>query len=108
MPVARSLRGRVLVWVSVALVALFTLTVVGLDVAFRRTIDRSRAELLEAQLLGLIALAETDDQGRLGLPHETINPQFGVADSGLYGVLWDANGQQVWQSQSSAGVLWSG
>jgi len=104
MPVARSLRGRVLVWAGVALTALFVLTIVGLDIAFRQTLDRSRAELLEAQLLGLIALAETDAAGRLALPNETINPQFGLANSGLFGVVWDAEGRVVWQSQSLVGT----
>ncbi|HMB73963.1 MAG TPA: ATP-binding protein, partial [Gammaproteobacteria bacterium] len=104
MPVARSLRGRVLVWASVALTALFILTIVGLDIAYRRTLERSRAQLLEAQLLGLIALAETDAAGRLTLPQETINPQFGLANSGLFGVVWDAYGTPVWQSQSLVGI----
>ncbi len=104
MPVARSLRGRVLVWASVALTCLFVLTVIGLDIAYRSTLDRSRAELLEAQLLGLIALAETDVEGRITLPPETINPQFGVANSGLFGVVWDSDGFPVWQSQSLVGI----
>lgn len=104
MPVARSLRGRVLVWASVAMAVLFIMTIIGLDIAFRRTLDRSRAELLEAQLLGLIALAETDADGRLTLPNETINPQFGLANSGLFGVVWDARGRPVWQSQSLVGA----
>jgi two-component system sensor histidine kinase PhoQ len=103
MPVARSLRGRVLVWASVALTCLFVLTIIGLDMAFRGTLDRSRAELLQAQLLGLIALAETDHAGQLTLPQETINPQFGLANSGLFGVVWDADGFPVWQSQSLVG-----
>jgi two-component system sensor histidine kinase PhoQ len=93
----------VLVWASVALTTLFVLTILGLDIAFRSTLDRSRAELLEAQLLGLIALAETDRDGRLTLPQEAINPQFGLANSGLFGVVWDADGRPVWQSQSLVG-----
>lgn len=104
MPVARSLRGRVLVWASVALACLFILTIVGLDVSFRSTLDRTRAELLEAQLLGLIALAETDPAGQLHLPQETVNPQFELANSGLFGVVWDADGFPVWQSQSLVGT----
>jgi two-component system sensor histidine kinase PhoQ len=103
MPVARSLRGRVLVWASVALTCLFIMTIIGLDSAYRGTLDRSRAELLEAQLLGLIALAETDVEGRITLPQETINPQFGLANSGLFGVVWDSDGFPVWQSRSLVG-----
>lgn len=103
MPVARSLRARVLIWVGIALIVLFAATILILDLTFRQTIDRSRAELLEAQLFGLIALAESDAAGNLTLPDETINPQFGVADSGLFGVLWDGEGNPVWQSSSLVG-----
>ena len=103
MPIARSLRARVLIWVGVALAVLFTVTVLGLDAAFRATTDQSRADLLDAQLFGLIALAEADQDDHLTLPNDAINPRFGVADSGLFGVLWDAEGNVVWQSQSLVG-----
>ncbi len=58
MPLVRSLRARVVLWVSVALIPLFAATIVGLDLAFRNSTDRDRRELLDAQVLGLIALAE--------------------------------------------------
>jgi two-component system, OmpR family, sensor histidine kinase PhoQ len=103
MPIARSLRARVLIWVGLALTVLFALTVYGLDRTFRAATDRSREELLDAQLFGLIALTETDASGRLSLPHDAINPRFGLADSGLYAALWDGAGVAVWQSQSLTG-----
>jgi two-component system, OmpR family, sensor histidine kinase PhoQ len=103
MPIARSLRARVLIWVGLALTVLFALTVYGLDRAFRSTSDRSREELLDAQLFGLIALTETDEHGQLSLPPDAINPRFSVADSGLYAVLRDGQGSAVWQSQSLTG-----
>ena len=53
MALVRSLRARVVLWVSVALVVLFAATGVVLDVAFRNSIDQARRELLEAQALGL-------------------------------------------------------
>lgn len=99
----RSLRARVLLFVSVALTVLFALTIVGLDATFRRSTERAIQELLQVQLLGLIALAEPDDAGGLTLPTDAINPQFEVADSGLYGVLWDSDGNIVWQSLSFVG-----
>jgi two-component system sensor histidine kinase PhoQ len=84
----------------VALTLLFAVTVIGLDAAFRRSTERAIEEILQVQLLGLIALAETDDFGNLTLPTEAINPQFEVADSGLYGVLWDSDGNAAWRSLS--------
>ncbi len=103
MPLVRSLRARVVLWVSVALVVLFAVTIAGLDVAFQRSIDQARLELLEVQVLGLIALAEPDANGQLTLPPDAMDPQFEVANSGLYGALFDANGKAVWQSLSLLG-----
>jgi two-component system sensor histidine kinase PhoQ len=103
MPLLRSLRARVLLWVSVTLVVLFALTIVGLDAAFTRSSDRALEELLEAQLLGLIALAEPDARGELTLPDAAVDPRFDVADAGLYGALWDEGGRVLWQSLSLVG-----
>ena len=103
MPMLRSLRARVLLWVSVALTVLFALTIIGLDATFRRSTERAIQELLQVQLLGLIALAEPAGPGGLTLPTDAINPQFEVADSGLYGILWDSDGNIVWQSLSFVG-----
>jgi two-component system sensor histidine kinase PhoQ len=103
MPLFRSLRARVLLWVSVALVVLFALTIVGLDLTFRRSTDRSLEEVLQAQMLGLIALAEPDSVGQLSIPDEAVDPRFDVADSGLYAVLCDQHGEPIWQSPSLLG-----
>jgi two-component system sensor histidine kinase PhoQ len=103
MALVRSLRARVVLWVSVALTVLFAVTIVGLDVAFRQSTDRLLLELLEVQALGLIALAEPDPIGELTLPAEAVDPQFEVADSGLYGVLFDGEGRALWQSLSLLG-----
>jgi two-component system sensor histidine kinase PhoQ len=103
MALVRSLRARVVLWVSVALVVLFAITIAGLDVAFRNSTDQARRELLEVQVLGLIALAEVDAGGELGLPPDAIDPQLEVANSGLYGALLAADGRAVWQSLSLLG-----
>jgi len=103
MPLVRSLRARVVLWVCVALIVLFAATIVGLDLAFRNSTDRDRRELLEAQVLGLIALAEPGPSGELRLPTEAIDPRFEVANSGLYGALYDSNGRALWQSLSLLG-----
>ncbi len=103
MALVRSLRARVVLWVCVALVVLFAATITGLDIAFRNSTDRDRRELLEAQVLGLIALAEPGPAGELRLPTEAIDPRFEVANSGLYGALYDSNGRALWQSLSLLG-----
>lgn len=103
MALVRSLRARVVLWVSVALVVLFAVTIAALDVAFRNSTDQARRELLEVQVLGLIALAEIDGAGELSLPPDAIDPQLEVANSGLYGALLAADGRAVWQSLSLLG-----
>ena len=95
-----SLRARVLFWVSVALVMLFGLTITALDATFRLSTERSLEELLDAHLLGLIALAEPHPVRGLALPRDTVDARFNVADSGLYGALWDSDGERIWESLS--------
>ena len=73
-----------------------------LDLAFRNSTDQARRELLEVQVLGLIALAD-DSSGELTLPTDAIDPQFEVANSGLYGALYADDGRAVWQSLSLLG-----
>jgi two-component system sensor histidine kinase PhoQ len=103
MALVRSLRARVVLWVSVALIVLFAVTIVGLDIAFRTSSERAVRELLDVQALGLIALAEPAGQGELMMPDAAIDPQFGVANSGLFGALFDGNGRILWQSLSLLG-----
>jgi two-component system sensor histidine kinase PhoQ len=105
MALVRSLRARVVLWVSVALVVLFAVTIVGLDVAFRNTNERAVFELLEVQVYGLIARAEEGPKGELTLPGDAINldSRFEVANSGLFGALFDGNGRALWQSLSLLG-----
>lgn len=95
-----SLRARVVLWIGVALTLLFAVTIVGLDLAFSGTTNRAVEEYLQSQLLGLIALAQEDATGELSLPADAINPEFQVADSGLFAVLWDAEGYPFWRSPS--------
>jgi two-component system sensor histidine kinase PhoQ len=103
MALVRSLRARVVLWVSVALVVLFAIAMAGLDVAFRRSTDEARRDLLEVLVLGLIALAEPDSSGELTLPTDAIDPQLEVANSGVYGALYADDGRAAWQSLSLIG-----
>lgn len=103
MPIVHSLRAKVLLWVSVALTVLFAITIAGVDLAMQRSTASAIDELLQVQLLGLIALAEETPDADLTLPENLGNPQLGAANSGLYGILWDADGVPVWTSLSLVG-----
>ncbi len=103
MALVRSLRARVVLWVSVALVVLFAATGVVLDVAFRNSMDQARRELLEVQVLGLIALASTT---RAANCHCRPTPSIRSSrspNSGLYGALYSDDGSAIWQSLSLLG-----
>lgn len=103
MALVQSLRARVVLWITVALVVLFAVTIVGLDLAFRSSTQRALRELLEVQALGLIALAEPDPIGELTIPADAVDPQLGVAESGLYAALYDGEGFPLWESLSLIG-----
>lgn len=96
-----SLRSRVLIWVSIALVGIFAATIVGLDLTFKRTTEDAVRELLEVQLLGLLATAQPDLESGLTLSDDLADPRFGLSGSGLFGGLWDDAGRLVWRSWSS-------
>ena len=103
MALVRSLRARVVLWVSVALIVLFAATVVVLDVAFRNSMDQARRELLEVQVLGLIALGRADASGELTLPTDAIDPQFEVAELRSLRRALSDDGRALWQSLSLLG-----
>jgi len=103
MALVRSLRARVVLWVSVALIVLFAFTIVGLDLAFRQSIDQALLEVLEAHADGLVAAAESGPGGELTMPVGNLEPEFQVANSGMFGAVFDADGRAIWQSLSLIG-----
>jgi two-component system sensor histidine kinase PhoQ len=103
MALVRSLRARVVLWVSVALVVLFAVTIVGLDMAFRQSTERALLELLDAHVDGLVAGAESGPDGELTMPVGNLDPEFQVANSGMFGAVFDADGRAIWQSLSLIG-----
>jgi two-component system sensor histidine kinase PhoQ len=106
MALFKSLRARVSFWVSVALIALFAVTIVGLDVIFRNSNEYALRDELQVQLLGLIAAAEESEDEELSVPDEAITGLLTVPESGVYGIVWDADGVPVWRSSSWLGRDW--
>jgi two-component system sensor histidine kinase PhoQ len=98
-----SLSGRLLASVSLLLCLFFGLTIAALDLVFRDLSERSIGELLDAQLVALLAASEMDDHGDVqpaGPPAETRLRQPG---SGLYAVIRRNDGTLVWRSPSLLG-----
>lgn len=108
MSVLKSLRARVLLWVSLALTVLFAITIVGLDAIFVRSSKLNLRDELQVQLLELIAAAEESEYEELTLPDNTIlNRSLTVPESGVYGVIWNADGAPIWRSPSWLDRRWT-
>jgi len=72
----KSLSSRLVVTVSALLLVGFGLTLAALDFAFRGLAERSRSEVLEANLVALIASADFDAGGRLVPPADLAEPRL--------------------------------
>jgi len=98
-----SLRHRVLLSLAIALLVFFGATVAVLEWSLGASLSRARDEVLEAQLLALIAVAEpVDETHSLTLP-EPPDGRMLSPDSGLHAEIRDARGQSVWRSPSALG-----
>ena len=96
-----SLSARLLVSVSVLLIFFFGVTIVVIDTAFRSAGEQAQKDILDGQLMALLAAAEPSSEGVLVMPPDLHEPRFGTIDSGLYAQLRDAEGAVVWHSRSA-------
>jgi len=99
-----SLSARLLFSVSLLLIVFFGATIVVLDSAFREAGEQSQRDILDGQLMALIAEAEPDARGELQMPVDLREPRFGNLGSGLYGALYDESESPVWVSRSALGL----
>jgi two-component system, OmpR family, sensor histidine kinase PhoQ len=98
-----SLRHRVLLSLAITLVVFFGATVAVLEWSLGTSLAKARHEVLEAQLMALIAAAEpVDETLRLHLP-EPPDGRMLSPDFGLYAEIRDARGDIVWRSPSALG-----
>ena len=100
----KSLSARLIVTLSALLVVGFGLTLAALDLAFRGLAERSRSEVLEANLVALIASAEFDAGGRLMPPGDLSEPRLATPGSGLVATIRVRRGADSWRSPSSLGL----
>jgi two-component system sensor histidine kinase PhoQ len=89
--------------VFVVLVLFFGLTVFLLDMVFRRSAERSMTELMDAQMVALIAAADPDSQESV-TPTAVLETRFDTPGSGLYAEIRSASGESIWRSQSTVGT----
>ncbi len=99
-----SLSARLLVSVSLLLIFFFGVTIVVLDSAFREAGEQAQEDILDGQLMALLAEADPNELGELVMPFELREARFGNLGSGLYGALRGDDGPPVWTSRSSLGL----
>ena len=99
-----SLSARLLIAVSLLLLIFFGATIVVLDSAFREAGEQAQEDILDGQLIALLAAADPNDQGELEMPAVMQEPRLGAIGSGLYAELRDDRKDPVWQSTSSLGL----
>ncbi|MBT8077175.1 MAG: hypothetical protein KJO31_01305 [Gammaproteobacteria bacterium] len=99
-----SLSARLLLSVSLLLLFFFGATIIVLDTAFREAGEQAQEDILDGQLMALLAAAEPNIYGELEMPPTLPEPRFGALDSGLYGQLRDDSDAPVWKSPSALGL----
>lgn len=98
-----SLSRRLLLSVFVVLVVFFGLTVTLLDYLFRQVSERNLRDLLDAQMVALIAAADPDGPESV-TPTAVLETRFDIPGSGLYAEIRSASGESIWRSQSTTGA----
>jgi two-component system, OmpR family, sensor histidine kinase PhoQ len=98
-----SLSGRLLASVSLLLILFFGVTIAALDAVFRDLSQRSIGELLDAQLVALLAACEPDDHGNVQPAGALAEPRLRQPGSGLYAQIRTRDGKFTWRSPSLLG-----
>ncbi|HEY6125089.1 MAG TPA: ATP-binding protein [Steroidobacteraceae bacterium] len=98
-----SLSRRLLLSVFIVLLVFFGLTVFLLDRVFQRAAERSLRELIDAQMVALIAAADPDGPESV-TPTAVLETRFDTPGSGLYAEIRSASGESIWRSQSTVGT----
>jgi len=87
----------------VVLVVFFGLTVFLLDMLFRRAAEHSLREVLDAQMVALVAAADPDGPESV-TPTALLDTRFETPGSGLYAEIRSGSGESIWRSQSTIGT----
>jgi two-component system sensor histidine kinase PhoQ len=89
--------------VFTVIVVFFALTVFLLDTVFRHAAEQALRDVMDAQMVALIAAADPDGPESV-TPTQLLDPRFDTPGSGLYAEIRSASGESVWRSQSTTGT----
>ncbi len=98
-----SLTNRLLIASALTLLVFLGLVYLALEQAFVSSVTRTESEKLHSTILLLLAEANDDGQA-LQMPEVLQEARFNQVDSGLYGVVFDAKGREVWRSYSAVAL----
>jgi two-component system sensor histidine kinase PhoQ len=98
-----SLTRRLLLTVFTVIVVFFALTVFLLDTVFRHSAEQALRDVMDAQMVALIAAADPDGPESV-TPTALLDPRFDTPGSGLYAEIRSASGESIWRSQSTTGT----
>ncbi len=101
-----SVSQRLLISVTVLLLLFFGVMAFVLDARFQHVALNSMRELLDAQMVALIASAEPDESGHI-VPRLTDDAEsrLTIPGSGLYAAVSEGGNDPFWRSPSAAGSL---
>jgi hypothetical protein len=97
-----SLSRRLLISVSVPLALFFGVMMLVLDSGFRALSERSLQELLDAQMVSLIAAADPQPNGGYAPPPQSLEPRLETPHSGVYAQIRSSGHE--WRSPSTVGL----
>jgi two-component system, OmpR family, sensor histidine kinase PhoQ len=100
-----SLSRRLIVSVAVPLVLFFGVTILVLDSSFRDVSARALRDLLDAQMIGLIAAAEPQADGVVAPTGRGLEARFETPGSGLYAQIRQEGSDNGWRSPSATGMF---
>ncbi len=98
--ISQSLSGRLLITALVFLALFLGLTIYVLDKAFQNSVETALLERLKTHSYTLLAAAD-DQDGQLKMPELLEDPGFNQLASGLYGFIYDHQGNEIWRSPSA-------
>lgn len=99
-----SLRSRILLALTLAFLGLLTTAVLALDWNLRRSLELAQGDVLQAQLLGLVAAAEYEPETRRLWVSETADRRLLIPGSELVAEIRPLSGGPAWRSGSALGL----
>lgn len=100
-----SISRQLLVWLMLLMLCFFGVMVAVLDARFRDMAEASLRDLLDAQIVALIASVEPGDAGVVVPGLQIAEARLATPGSGLYAAIQQADGTLLWRSPSAAGSI---